>query len=54
VQRHLGALAEIDQLSVDSVAQRAPLVFHDERPAIQTEALIHRMQFVQLGHGGLN
>src|SRR6476646_404653 len=36
--RHFGLLAEVDQAAVEPPARGAPLVFLDERPAVQAEA----------------
>src|SRR5688572_22180253 len=46
--RHLGALAEVDQLSLEAPAGGPPLVLFDQRPAIQPEALVAGVELVQL------
>ena len=53
-RRNFLLLAEIDQLAVEPIARRPPLVLHDQRAAIETESLVRGVQLVQLGDGGLN
>src|SRR6266849_6852382 len=50
---HFGLLAEIDELAFDAVASGAPLVFFDERTAVQAEAHISSVQAMQLDDDGL-
>src|SRR5213594_4155634 len=45
---HLFLAAEIDEHAVEAVSRCPPLVLHDERPAVLTEALVFRMEAVQL------
>src|SRR6185503_1275982 len=52
--RRLALLAEVDQRAVDAVPQRAPLVLHQQRPAVLPPALILLVQPVELYGGRLN
>src|SRR5437868_2579812 len=47
-------LAEIDQLAVEPITRGAPLIFHDQGPAIKTKSLICRIELIQLCYRGLN
>ena len=51
--RHLGFLAEVDQIAVEAPARGAPLVLFDQRAAIQAEAHVLRVELVQLHDDGL-
>src|SRR5882672_8348041 len=52
--RNFLLLAEVDNLSVDAVAGRPPLVFHDQSAAVEAEALVLLVELVELDHRGLD
>src|SRR5207245_4556329 len=52
--RHFGFLAEIDQLAFDAITRGAPLIFLDERAAIQTETHVAGVQAMQLNDDRLS
>src|SRR5713226_10280937 len=50
---HLGLLAEIDELAFDAVARGTPLVFFDERAAVDAKTHVTGVEPVQLYDDGL-
>src|SRR5438445_4043969 len=52
--RHLGLLAEVDELAIDPVADRPPLVLGDQRRHVLAETQVSLAQLEELGADGLH
>src|SRR5256886_6080261 len=51
---NLFLFSEINQLAIQTIARRTPLVFHDQSAPIEAESLISGIQLVQLRNRGLD